>query len=1153
MDRPYPYPFFPLPHPLPLPDSPCSLPRLLPPINPPIDHVDSPNPSTSPLSPKVNTAELLLYYSLGLTPISVQPLVDETKKGEGKGKRGNLTKVCGDVIATTTSLSSISDSITTTPSTCKSKILPCTLLDAFNKRYVKPTRGNGIDCDSSQMETLVPQLPSSMSTEQRELIVNMSKSISPVKLRNFLRMDQNTFKNLLRRTPKKGRPSYISSYHQNRVFEEVKTCEEFKRALNREEVYARLEKAAEITFRERNCPLTIQDKLKLRLKLSRLADKAGIQFRRGQATTEARWLAERDIRNMVSMASLLYLFKDLPPQLLGNLDATQVCIEFDPEAELATTGASNENEIPLTRVGTNQLGVSVKQFTLVSAWGHICLTQLIAESSLDAEDFVHFPIPGLSLSVGEPLFTTEVCFCETRTGNASFFEYLFTVVVLNFVSKVRDTASAPDRDLPFFLIIDGEAVQSAVLQRQNVLEILVSNNIIIGKGPASTSGSCGNPLDMGNFFKAQKTLAKSSREISKEYPGLENNILDVIKFNSKPNSSDKLSKMGAERKRKAAIALLRTVRSCDDLHGLRNIIKEGFELLGLCPYDVQTTLRRCAIIPPENEQKLLEHAIPELSHFMSINGQVTEAEMDALCIPQSRDLQKEGTPKDQRTQERQRAIILTHAISVSRRRAYLDNQVLESAKAQARKEQTKQTRIQENKQKEEKKEKNMAAKLERQKLIEAKAEESKQKKIAATLEKSRRQQQLEEKKLEQNNKKRKKESNKDNKKHSTIKQKSKRLGLMQDPASIHGPLSISDSDSDAESDSSSTIPREIQPYLDLIFSMVDVINGSHNHHASATSIDALKRLLRNENRIHPTLVSPKDIKSPLYWDKEFYEINHDIKPKLFLLPGPVLNPFLTLSSKEEKSLENKLNSDPDPDRISHWVPQLQKKFSSPVPWFSTPACNHLPRTHFFDPKGIQVVKTNPRVCRGHADHGFGWLYNVQGIKIIIFINEVEREVGSSTDFVRGCPMRGTWDFNILGQNPSPQVRYFISQPGSLFVLPASVKHIVISPENSLAYGAFLSHIYGAASDLAHQLNIHRETNLDLTTFTDSANDIGIRESNILASQMIETIDIDHKAMSWNNQKLRNILQEKKASYVSKDRSLKVKLDKIFKMYSLDKE
>jgi len=592
------------------------------------------------------------------------------------------------------------------------------------------------------------------------------------------------------------------------------------------------------------------------------------------------------------------------------------------------------------------------------------------------------------------------------------------------------------------------------------------------------------------------------------------------------------------------------------LHGLPAVVKHGFKLLGLYPYDSKTTLGRCAIVIPEKEQQLILKAIPELAIKMKTQGQITEGDMDEKNIPITPDEQTSSKPKDQRTQAHQRAITLTHATSVTRRKDYLEDKNKPEKKKKKNIPKTAEERLIEEKNKEEKKARELAEKSEKEQKKAADREEAKQKKLAVALEKDRQQhvsrKEKEEAKLQKiNNKRKKLPSHKDkgtgqDHNTNTNPKRKKQDSNTNNPISIPIPDSSSSSSSSSNM-SASSVPQEIEPFVDLIFGMVDKVQGTHNHHAIATSVESLRTLLCNPNRIKPIALSSKDIKSTLYWDNECYQINLSNIPRHYSIPGPVLNPFLSMSSKDQKFLEQKQIA--DPDRVNILLPGVHKKFLSPIPCFSSDSFNQVTRSAHFKPNETLVVKTTPRVCQGHVDHGFGWLYSVQGIKIVIFINEVDRDIGSSTKFVRGCPITGTWDFNVLGR--SPHVKYFILQPGSLVVIPPSVKYIVISPEDSLAYGSFLSHVYGAVSDLAHYLNLHRETNPDLPTLKDSVYDLGVRESNILATQIITTVDIDNH-MTWNHQKLRTLVQAKKASYLSKDRSLKVKLDKILKSVCISK-
>lgn len=252
----------------------------------------STNDTTLLLTPTSSTtAAFLANYAQGLTPISslTPSSQDPNMPGKGKGKkRRKFIKKKGTSTATTSKPR-------------KSTIIPRELLDAFDKRSVKSTRGNDIDMESKQQEVLIAHSPSLMSPEQRRLVIKSAQSVSPSALQSFLRMSKHSFKNLLRRSPIIGRPPTIDPFHVERVCDAVKDAEQSKRALTREEVYQRLRNASERTAQEKHLPLP--DKVGFESKLYRAATGAGIQFKMGQATTEARWLAERDIRNMVSMAS----------------------------------------------------------------------------------------------------------------------------------------------------------------------------------------------------------------------------------------------------------------------------------------------------------------------------------------------------------------------------------------------------------------------------------------------------------------------------------------------------------------------------------------------------------------------------------------------------------------------------------------------------------------------------------------------------------------------------------------------------------------------------------------------------------------------------------------------------------------------------------
>lgn len=323
--------------------------------------------------------------------------------------------------------------------------------------------------------------------------------------------------------------------------------------------------------------------------------------------------------------------------------------------------------------------------------------------------------------------------------------------------------------------------------------------------------------------------------------------------------------------------------------------------------------------------------------------------------------------------------------------------------------------------------------------------------------------------------------------------------------------------------------------------MVNQVDGTFKTNAWITSMDALKRLLRNENRVNLVRVSVDEMKSYQYWDEVAYEVNFKNSPMAFTLPGIPLNPFLKMKGASISWLDNMIKT--TPDRTSIWLPVTHGRFPCPVPCVGSDAFNHVTRTRYFNPRENQVIKTQPRVCRGHNNHGFGWLYSVQGITLFLYINDPNRIPGS--DGVPGCPIGttdGPWELDSLSLRPD--VKYFILYPGTIIFIPPNTRHIVISLQESLSYGSFSSHIYGAVSDLANYLDLHRETNPDLPTIKDAIHGIGISDSSTLASQIIKILESEP---NWNKEYLSNIVRAKRASFVSDDRSLLAKSKKIISL------
>ena len=142
--------------------------------------------------------------------------------------------------------------------------------------------------------------------------------------------------------------------------------------------------------------------------------------------------------------------------------------------------------------------------------------------------------------------------------------------------------------------------------------------------------------------------------------------------------------------------------------------------------------------------------------------------------------------------------------------------------------------------------------------------------------------------------------------------------------------------------------------------------------------------------------------------------------------GPVMNPWNNLDENHKewfKSNEKKLN-----ERTSMWFDIHPNPFKCPIPCLSSENFSHVSREEFFEFSQIQVLQHSPRVGAGHTDFGFGWLYVVKGIKLLLFVEEMTRKVASTDPHTRGCSIHSTWDLDVLSRLNN--VKYFILQPGS---------------------------------------------------------------------------------------------------------------------------
>jgi len=530
-----------------------------------------------------------------------------------------------------------------------------------------------------------------LDDRQRRLIRDCAVLVQPMVLRNYLRMKRQSLDHILKGapSPQVGRRPLMDAQAAREINARVSQAEQEKTAMTKQETLQLVRSAVEETARRDERSLSASPSIKM---LREQAARVGVRFIKGQSTTQARWKAGRDLRNMATMAAMNSLYGQVPMEMLGNLDATTFEINWNEASVLATVVPLAprrprsfspcprvKTQIhPLTRVTTNVLGIFVKVFVVLAASGHVNLTFLMEDSSLGPSDLVHFPVVGLSIN-GDPSASSELCFCSTRQGNDAFFSFLFATAVPSFVAKVRVLAPSDSASAPFYLIIDGEATQSAILQTDAVRGILSGAGVVVVKGPASCSGQCGNPADMGNLFKAWKAvLGGAGTTLDDTDPGLSERLASAI---TAPGSGLAIP---ADKRRKIIAGLVRVVKAGTAITNVPRVVREGFYMLGLLPVDAKRTLQCCnGIYTQEEINKTLE-MVPQLVNLVLAHGQITEKEMDDMGIPKAAEDKKSDIPKDQRPQQNQRAIVLNHDSAVARRKAFLEARAAKKAAVKKR-------------------------------------------------------------------------------------------------------------------------------------------------------------------------------------------------------------------------------------------------------------------------------------------------------------------------------------------------------------------------------------------------------------------------------------------------------------------------------------
>jgi hypothetical protein len=188
---------------------------------------------------------------------------------------------------------------------------------------------------------------------------------------------------------------------------------------------------------------------------------------------------------------------------------------------------------------------------------------------------------------------------------------------------------------------------------------------------------------MGNLFKAQKTILKSREAslVDTDEP-MEQRLIDTINKHAKLKS-----KLTADKKKNIAFSLIRLIKRSEKIVDIKTVIVDGFRILGLHPYSLAQTLSLCQVPLAKYGQGMtvqrLESMVPQFAATMKEHGEVKDSELSNALIEADEELME--VPKDQKPQQNQRAIIITHRESVRRRKEFLQKKKEEKEEVERRK------------------------------------------------------------------------------------------------------------------------------------------------------------------------------------------------------------------------------------------------------------------------------------------------------------------------------------------------------------------------------------------------------------------------------------------------------------------------------------
>ena len=253
-------------------------------------------------------------------------------------------------------------------------------------------------------------------------------------------------------------------------------------------------------------------KLMARRSIGRLVKELNLKIGTGETTTLARADAIGSIRNAVSFAASMELFKNIKNDLVINMDATQYTVGkqarrkpviYDPSVQKLKTNTCLKR---LPEKGDSGLNMFIKFVYVITAGSRMAdPVFLIADDTMGEDDFDAQECP--CLSIGTALGSTAwVTFSKTRCWNITGYEWFNNIILLPFIQRIRSIYQLPHAERALFML-DGEPGQIKIYERQSMLEAHAEHNTDIVK-PSGSTTEITQACDAGRDFMSSKAILK---------------------------------------------------------------------------------------------------------------------------------------------------------------------------------------------------------------------------------------------------------------------------------------------------------------------------------------------------------------------------------------------------------------------------------------------------------------------------------------------------------------------------------------------------------------------------------------------------------------------------------------------------------------------